>query len=204
VLEGSVRNAGGRVRITTRLVYALSGADLWADRFDGRLEGVFDLQDKVASSVAGIIEPALQAAEIRRAAERSTTDSSAYDLYLRALPHSALYEKDRMTQALDLLGRAIERVHATAPLSPWQPNVTTCSRLTIGQTSGKQTVAWASIWLNGHSGAPPDDPEVLPTVAFVLGYLGENIDVAIGSMDRALGLNPSFARGWAWSGILRG
>jgi adenylate cyclase len=101
VLEGSVRNAGGRVRITTRLVYALSGADLWADRFDGRLEGVFDLQDKVASSVAGIIEPALQAAEIRRAAERSTTDSSAYDLYLRALPHSALYEKDRMTQALD-------------------------------------------------------------------------------------------------------
>jgi hypothetical protein len=112
-------------------------------------------------------------------------------------------ERSNDAGARPLSGRPSSAVHTTAPLSPWQPNVTTCSRLTTGQTRRKQTVAWASIWLNGHSGARPDDPEVLPTVAFVLGYLGENIDVAIGSMDRALGLNPSFARGWAWSGILR-
>src|SRR5690348_1767400 len=65
VLEGSVRKAGGRVRVTAQLIEALSGAHLWADRFDGSLEDVFDLQDKVAISVAGVIEPTLQAAEIR-------------------------------------------------------------------------------------------------------------------------------------------
>jgi TolB-like protein len=64
VLEGSVRKAGGRMRITAQFIDALSGTHLWADRFDGSLEDVFDLQDKVASSVAGVIEPALEAAEV--------------------------------------------------------------------------------------------------------------------------------------------
>ena len=85
VLEGSVRKAGQRVRITGQLIDALTGTHLWADRFDGSLEDVFELQDKVAVSVAGVIEPALQAAEMRRSAARPTTDLTAYDLYLRAL-----------------------------------------------------------------------------------------------------------------------
>jgi len=89
VLEGSVRKAGGRVRITAQLIDALSGTHLWADRFDGLLEDIFDLQDKVASSVAGVIEPAVQAAEIARSADRPTTDLTAYELYLRALPTAA-------------------------------------------------------------------------------------------------------------------
>jgi len=80
VLEGSVRKAGGRVRITAQLIDATSGTHLWADRFYGLLEDVFDLQDKVASSVAGVIEPALQAAETARSAGRPTTDLTAYDL----------------------------------------------------------------------------------------------------------------------------
>ena len=84
VLEGSVRKASGRVRITAQLIDAGSGAHLWADRFDGSLEDVFDLQDKVALSVAGVIEPALQAAETTRSANRPTGDLTAYDLYLRA------------------------------------------------------------------------------------------------------------------------
>src|SRR5271156_6530377 len=85
VLEGSVRKAGNRVRITGQLIDAVSGTHLWADRFDGSLEDVFELQDKVASSVAGVIEPSLQAAETARSAARPTTDLGAYDLYLRAL-----------------------------------------------------------------------------------------------------------------------
>ena len=89
LLEGSVRKAGNRVRITGQLIEAETGAHLWADRFDGLLEDVFELQDKVAASVAGVIEPTLQAAEIRRSAERPTSDLTAYDLYLRAL---SLYE----------------------------------------------------------------------------------------------------------------
>jgi TolB-like protein len=84
VLEGSVRKAGGRVRITAQLIDAVSGAHLWADHFDGSLEDVFDLQDKVALSVAGVIEPALQAAETARSADHPTNDLTAYDLYLRA------------------------------------------------------------------------------------------------------------------------
>src|SRR6201998_3799441 len=86
VLEGSVRKAGGRVRITGQLIYAAPDAHLWADRFDASLEDVFELQDKVAVSVAGVIEPTLQAAEIRRAVSRPTDDLTAYDLYLRAYP----------------------------------------------------------------------------------------------------------------------
>jgi TolB-like protein len=74
VLEGSVRKAGQRVRITGQLIDAVSGTHLWADRFDGSLEDVFELQDKVAISVAGVIEPTLQAAEIRRSANRPTND----------------------------------------------------------------------------------------------------------------------------------
>jgi adenylate cyclase len=84
VLEGSVHKAGGRARITAQLIDALSGAHLWADRFDGSLEDIFDLQDKVATSAAGIIEPALQAAETARSSGRPTSDLTAYDLYLRA------------------------------------------------------------------------------------------------------------------------
>ena len=87
VLEGSVRRAGHRVRITTQLIDAQSGAHLWADRFDGSLDDIFELQDEVAISVAGVIEPTLQAAEILHSAEQPTTDFTAYDLYLRALPH---------------------------------------------------------------------------------------------------------------------
>src|SRR5712672_3481996 len=84
VLEGSVRKASGRVRVTAQLIDTHSGRHLWADHFDGSLEDVFDLQDKVASSVAGVIEPTLQAAETARSAQRLTSDLGAYDLYLRA------------------------------------------------------------------------------------------------------------------------
>jgi TolB-like protein len=93
VLEGSVRKAGALVRITAQLIDASTGTHLWADRFDGSLEEVFKLQDEVASCVAGVIEPALQAAEAARSASRPTAQLTAYDLYLRALALSLSYEK---------------------------------------------------------------------------------------------------------------
>jgi len=86
VLEGSVRKASSRVRITAQLIDAATGAHLWADRFDGSLEDVFELQDKVAISVAGVIEPMLRQAEIERARRKRPDNLDAYDLYLRALP----------------------------------------------------------------------------------------------------------------------
>jgi adenylate cyclase len=118
VLEGSVRKAGQRVRITGQLIDATTGAHLWADRFDGSLEDVFELQDKVASSVAGIIEPALQAAETARSADRPTDDLTAYDLYLRA--YAMVWSSARqIPEALRLIEQAITRAPRYGPALAW-------------------------------------------------------------------------------------
>ena len=117
VLEGSVRKAGGRVRITAQLIDAVSHAHLWADRFDGALEDIFELQDNVASNVAGVIEPALLGAEMSRSAQRPTNDLTAYDLYLRALApiRSGEVGRESYGEALDLLNQAIQRDSRYAP-----------------------------------------------------------------------------------------
>jgi TolB-like protein/class 3 adenylate cyclase len=203
VLEGSVRNAGNRVRITAQLIDGLAGTHLWADRFDGSLDDIFDLQDRAALSVAGVIEPTLQAAETRRSQERPTNDLTAYDFYLRALPHWHSYQKDRIAQALDLLGKAIERdpdygsalalaanCHHLLEVNGWVNDLETNSR--IGISLARRSLQ-----------AAPDDAEVLASAAFSLGYFGEDIDMAVELIDRCLALNPSFARGWLWSGVLR-
>jgi TolB-like protein len=119
VLEGSVRKAGNRVRITGQLIDATNGAHLWADRFDGSLEDVFELQDKVAVSVAGVIEPTLQVAEMRRSAGRPTTDLSAYDLYLRAVAAFFPQTKERNIEALGLLEQAITIDRHYGPALSW-------------------------------------------------------------------------------------
>jgi TolB-like protein len=108
VLEGSVRKAGNQVRIAGQLIDAATRAHLWADRFDGLLEDVFDIQDRVASSVAGIIEPALQAAEAARSTSRPTCDLTAYDLYLRAYA-MFLSSARQIPAALRLMEQAIVR-----------------------------------------------------------------------------------------------
>ena len=108
LLEGSVRKGGNRVRITYQLIDAGTGAHLSADHFDGSLEDVFELQDKVASSIAGVIEPALETAETARSTGRPTTDLTAYDLYLRA--YAMVWSSARqIPEALDLLEQAIAR-----------------------------------------------------------------------------------------------
>ena len=108
VLEGSVRKGGNRIRITYQLIDAGTGAHLSADHFDGSLEDVFELQDKVASSIAGVIEPALETAETARSTGRPTTDLTAYDLYLRA--YAMVWSSARqIPEALDLLEQAIAR-----------------------------------------------------------------------------------------------
>jgi TolB-like protein len=119
VLEGSVRKAGTQVRITGQLIDALTGTHLWASRFDGSLEDIFELQDRVAVSVAGVIEPALQAAEMRRSAARPTTDLSAYDLYLRALSTFYPITKERVFAALGLLEQAIAIDPNYGPALSW-------------------------------------------------------------------------------------
>jgi pentatricopeptide repeat protein len=203
VLEGSVRKAGQRVRIAAQLIDATTGAHLWADRFDGLLEDVFEVQDKVAVGVAGVIEPTLQAAEIRRSSERPTSDLTAYDLYLRALPHWASLEKNRILQALDLLGQAIERDPQYGPALALAAHCHQMLELR-GWTEDLEAARHSSVDLARQAlRIAPDDPDVLALTAFVLGYFGEDIDVAVQLIDRCLTLNPSFAAGWHWSGVLR-
>ena len=174
VLEGSVRKAGNRVRITGQLIDAVTGTHLWADRFEGSLEDIFDLQDSVASSVAGAIEPTLQNAEIRRSAQRPTTDLTAYDLYLRALSHWGSYEKEHVVQALDLLGQAIERdshygpalalaahSHQLLAANGWADDQETNRRKSIDLA--RRALRFA-----------PDDPDVLAFGGFALGYFDED------------------------------
>ena len=109
LLEGSVRKAGSRVRVTAQLIDALSGAHLWADNFDGKLEDIFELHDRVAMEVAGAVEPRLRNAEIDRSLSKPTTSLDAYDLYMRA---SAVFRDpsaDNLRVALELTQRALER-----------------------------------------------------------------------------------------------
>ena len=126
ILEGSVRKGGGRIRITGQLIDSLTGAHLWADRFDGSIEDVFELQVEVAIAIAGIIEPTLQEAEIRRSVVRPTSDLTAYDLYLRAL---ALFRFDVLDQresslSLTYSGARSNATPTTPRLSHVQPFVT--------------------------------------------------------------------------------
>jgi TolB-like protein len=201
VLEGSVRKAGQRVRITGQLIDAITGAHLWADRFDGALEDVFDLQDKVASSVAGVIEPALQAAETARSATRPTNDLTAYDLYLRA--YAMFWSSAQVPEALRLMEQAIARDPSYGPALAWAAQC--CFRLLVDGRSEDP----AADRLKGVDFArralevARDDPVVLANAAEPLAHSGEDIGAMIALADRALALNPNFARGWHISGLLR-
>jgi TolB-like protein len=202
MLEGSVRKAGRRVRITAQLVETTMGAHLWADGFEGSLEDVFRLQDKVASSVAGVVEPALQAAETARSADRPTSNLSAYKAYLRG--YAMLFASARqIPQALASLEQAISRDPNYGPALAFAAHC--CMRLCMDGSSKhpgsdrRKGVDYArrALRLTG------DDPGTLANSAMALASFGEDIDTMTALVDRALKLNPSFARGWHISSMLR-
>src|SRR5262249_49785024 len=115
VLEGSVRKSGSRARITGQLIDAETGTHLWANKFDGGLEDVFELQDKITESVVGAIEPTLRKVEIERVRRRPVENLDAYDLYLRALPHIYAFRPNENLIGLQLLRKAIELQPDYAP-----------------------------------------------------------------------------------------
>jgi adenylate cyclase len=202
VLEGSVRKGGGRVRITAQLIEAESGVHLWADRFDGSLEDVFSLQDQVATSVAGIIEPTLQASEIRRATRRPTSDLTAYDLWLRAQPLIWSLEKEETLQALALLEDAIARDPQYGPALAWAA----ICRWHLAMIVSEDIESHRRICVEYARRAlalGEDDPATLANAAYALGSQREHLDTMLEIVDRALALQPSFARGWFISGNMK-
>jgi adenylate cyclase len=202
VLEGSVRKDDGRVRITAQLIEPETGAHLWAERFDGSVEDVFSLQDQIASSVAGVIEPALQAAETVRSVNRPTNDLTAYDLYLRAYA-MVMASVGQATEALYLLEQAISRDPSYGPALAWA--AVCCLRLVFDGRSVEPVadslkgIDFARRALK----AANDDPSTLANAAQVLAYFDEDISTMMALVDRALAFNPNYARGWHISGTLR-
>jgi len=187
LLDGSVRKAGGRVRIAVKLLEGASGAQVWAERFDDEVEDLFELQDKVALSVAGAIEPAVRESEIRRASQRPTED--AYDLYLRAMPHYRTQSKAGNAETLRLLARAVEL----------DPNYGAALALAGSAHSRNRAFAWTATPEQDRQLAVDharralrvagDDPEVLIRAASVLSQ--DSDEDVTNLFKRALALNPA-------------
>ncbi len=200
VLEGSVRRGGNRVRITAQLIDALSGAHLWADRFEGELQDVFELQDSVAISVAGVIEPTLRQAEIERARRKRPDSLDAYDLYLRALPSVFIPMPEDADKALPLLGKAIELepdYAAAHAIIAW------CHEVRYLRGEMQEETRLAALHHARLAIAGGDDAGALATAGFVVAVCGRGYEAALAAFDRSFALSSSSALALGLSSIVR-
>jgi adenylate cyclase len=203
VLEGSVRKAGNRVRITAQLIDTASGANIWADRFDSALDDIFELQDQVASSVAGVIEPTLRKAEFERASRKPTESLDAYDLCLRALWLRDQHSAQSVDEAIGLLKRAlaIDPAYTSAKaLLGWvRVNEMVNGRRPVSQADIEEAIALAKQALE----TGKDEPDTLSMAALTLKFLWREHDIAATAIDRALAFNPNSAHAWVVCGLVR-
>jgi adenylate cyclase len=203
VLEGSVRKAGKRIRITAQLIDASTGAHLWAERFDGGLEDIFDLQDQVTARVVGEIAPKLEQAEIERAKRKPTESLDAYNYFLRGMASVNQWTREANAEALRAFYKAIEL----------DPNF----------ASAYGMAAWCYIWrrLNGwvvdsvqetSEGARlaqravelgKDDAVALSRGGHAFAWFHRDLDNSVAFIDRALALNPNLSAAWNLSGWVR-
>jgi tetratricopeptide (TPR) repeat protein len=203
VLEGSVREAANRVRITGQLIDATTGGHLWADRFEGTLGDIFDLQDQLTENVVGTIAPQLERAEIERAKQKPTKSLDARDYYLRGMANLHRGTRDSIDAALAQFYHALQ-------LDP-------------DFASAYAMAAWCHLWrkANGWMIDRPqeiaegarlarravelgrDDAVALTRSGSVLGHLAGDLDGGIALIDRALVLNPNLASAWFLGGFLR-
>jgi TolB-like protein/class 3 adenylate cyclase len=203
VLEGSVRKSVNRVRITGQLIDAAPGTHLWADRFDGQLDDIFDLQDRVTSSVIGAILPQLERAEIERAQRKPTESLQAYDYYLRALASSYRFTREANLETLELT-RAASAVdphfalsHALAAFSFTQRKAFGWSANIADEISETRRLAAQAIELDR------DDARVLGMAGFALGYVVGEVEVAAEFLARAIQLDPNLVLARTWMGWTR-
>jgi adenylate cyclase len=191
VLEGGVRKAGSRLRITAQLIEAETGAHIWADRFDGAIEDVFDLQDKITQSIVGIIEPSLRRAEIERAQRKRPDSLDAYDLYLRALPHMVSAMPEDAAIGMSYLEQALKLDPNYAAAHAYMAWV-----LEIRFVRGGFSETDAAAGLR-HARAAlahgADDATALAVASLSILHLGHDFAAASGAIDRAVSLNGSCA-----------
>jgi TolB-like protein/class 3 adenylate cyclase len=200
VLEGSVRKAGNRLRITGQLIDGSDGTHVWADKFEGPLDDVFELQDRLTESIVGIMEPTLRRAEIERARQKRPDRLDAYDIYLRALPLVYANTPAATDEALRLLATAIE-------LDPDYASAHGCAAwgheqrfLRGGFDPQDREAALRHARLALALGA--EDPQALCIGAFVYGNVTHDYEAVIGSLDRALRMNPNSALAFGFSALV--
>jgi adenylate cyclase len=201
VLEGSVRKSGNRVRITGQLIDTTTGAHIWADRFDGALDDIFELQDQVASNVVGAIEPKLRYSEIERAVRKPTESLDAYDLYLRALAQFHKLTADSYSEAIRLAGQAvdIDPSYASAASLVGYIYVMQSSQGWVRPDKGR--LSEVAALAKGAIRDGKDDPDALWMAALVIAFAGDP-ETASSAADRALSLNPNSAHAWMQRGYI--
>jgi len=203
VLEGSVRKAANRVRIMGRLIDASAGTHLWADRFDGALEDVFDLQDRVTASVVGAIAPRLQKAEIDRAKRKPTENLDAYDYYLRGLAALHEWQREPNREALSLFAKAIEldsdfaaaygmsaRCYSMRKASGWMMDPEDEIETTIRLARRAAVLG-------------QDDAVALSSAGIGLAFVAGKLDEGGALIDQALELDPNLAWAWLFAGWVK-
>ena len=202
VLEGSIRKAANRVRIVGQLVEAENGRHIWADRFEGNFDDIFELQDRITESVVGAIEPNLRLAEIERARSKPTANLHAYDLCLRALPNLMSTSTEAANdEALRLLYRAIEMDpgYSLAKAMCAYAYVLRKSQSWASAEEVQEGLRLAEEALADHH----DDPGTLTYAGHSLSYLGLRHDEGLRAIDRALALNPNSTRTLLSAGYVR-
>lgn len=200
-VTGSVRRENDRVRITVQLIDAAQGSQVWADRFEGELDHVFEIQDRVANQVSAMIAPALRSAEIKRAQRKPTENLTAYDLFLRALSRysASLAEGE---EALRLLHKAINLdpsygaayalaayCYRTQKLFSW-----------ISPTDPKLAEGARLAWLAAEKS--DNDPEALWMAGYSLPHLAGELDQGLALVERSISLNPNSAGAWFARGMI--
>ena len=203
VLEGSVRKSGNRVRITGQLIDAATGAHIWAERFEGMLDDIFELQDQIAESVVGAIAPQLERAEIERAKRKPTDSLDAYDYYLRGTAKLHSGTREAIDAALPLFYRAIEldpEFASAYGMAAWCHLWRKVNRWMVDRpreiAEGLRLVRLA-VELGR------DDAVALTRAGHALGHFTGDLDGGIALIDRAVLLNPNLAPAWFLGGFLR-
>ena len=204
VLEGSVRKGGSRVRITAQLIDAATGAYLWADRFDGSLEDVFDLQDQIATSVAGVIEPTVRAAEMQRAGRKPTASLDAYDLYLRARAEVSKDTAAGASEAIALANYAIAIDPSYAPAAAMVGFCRQQQRLRGWGPISDADVAEAVGLARTAIDTGKDDPYALWMGGWVLATMAFEHVAGLNAIERSLALSPNSSVAWMFCGFLHG
>ncbi len=203
VMEGSIRKAGNQVRVTAQLLDAGSGKHIWADKYDGALDDIFDLQDQITSTVIGAIEPRLHRAEIERVKHKRPDSLDAYDYVLRGLASMNELTPEDTAAGLHQFRLAIERdpnyARAYACASWCYRRHVQINGMTLSEEDRDECIRLTNAALK----ADDTDPYVLWHAGLTAGLLENDLDAGTALVDRSLAINPNSVRAWASSGMLR-